>query len=242
MQLLQEQRFSFYNHCAIIIQRMFRGYFCRAYIYNMKKRKQELQFVEQKNAEMIQYVEQKRQEMAMQVEQDKQEAAFREFEQVASTMHHLIGTKCVPSVLHQHGETIFAHVPHVEDYLKSNAKRLPAVAAATRTASDITGRFESSVQNSSHYHTQQVLERTERFLEKKTRKQQQPLRHHLAHTIPHQPLLNTQLPYCTPQLQVTRPKMEPISTLPFLPVGKASKLIVFDRHTVPVPCALPAIK
>lgn len=89
---------AYFNHCAVTLQKVFRGFWCRNYVHCMKTRTRYLTGIaaigDRTNKWLSDYEQRALQEQKRQVEDDKRDL----FNNLASGLHHLISTQTIPGV------------------------------------------------------------------------------------------------------------------------------------------------
>eukprot|EP00741_Cyanophora_paradoxa_P014719 tig00020816_g14197.t1 len=117
-QRLLEERMQYFNQAATQFQKIFRGYYCRKYIHNYYARKSYLTTIVAKNAEVMNTLHMENLRQARYEEEEKQRKLAQEFHNTVSSLHHLVGTRTVPSAL----KSAYAFGRPIEEHLKDAAK------------------------------------------------------------------------------------------------------------------------
>jgi len=89
---------AFFSAQAVVVQRHFRGYYCRKYVHDFYARKEYMRFLEFKNEEIRKDMDDYNVKTIKEEEERKEVNAKKEFQELARNLHHLSSTKTIPGV------------------------------------------------------------------------------------------------------------------------------------------------
>lgn len=119
----------FFHHCAVIIQKFFRGWFSRKYLHNHYSRKAYIQKVEKRGEWTKEYLERYRANQEVEAKMEEESQMRNEFNNLAGELHHLISTKSIAGVYNPPYNDMLprAFDKPIEQHLREACKvRLPA--------------------------------------------------------------------------------------------------------------------
>lgn len=88
----------YFSAQAVVIQKHFRGYYCRKYVHDFYARKEYMRFLEYKNEEIQKQMQDYYEKTSKEDEERREANARKEFRELARNLHHLSSTKTVPGV------------------------------------------------------------------------------------------------------------------------------------------------
>lgn len=88
----------FFNHCAAVIQKFFRGWQSRRKLHDFYGRKAYLEKVGQRGEWTVDFLRQRQHDQLSKAKAEEEEQMRKEFVNLAGDLHHLVSTKTIPGV------------------------------------------------------------------------------------------------------------------------------------------------
>lgn len=88
----------FFEHCASVIQKYYRGFRSRRWLHNFHGRKQYLEKIEQRGEYTKEWLQRYEAEEQQRCKQEEETKTRDEFDNLAGDLHHLVSTKAMPGV------------------------------------------------------------------------------------------------------------------------------------------------
>jgi hypothetical protein len=88
----------FFEHCATIIQKFYRGWWSRRSLHDFYGRKDYLAKVERRGAHTVEYLKKERRHKHRESKLQEEEQMRGEFDKLAGELHHLVSTKTIAGV------------------------------------------------------------------------------------------------------------------------------------------------
>ncbi|KAI8893699.1 hypothetical protein BC833DRAFT_607514 [Globomyces pollinis-pini] len=114
---LRQERMSFFDYNACLIQKFWRGYYSRKVIFDFYRRREYIASIILKMQHVRAYLKVKQQEMTATKKSIQQKEISEKLDQLASTRHHLVGTLAIPGVY----SNASPEAPLNDDILKSSS-------------------------------------------------------------------------------------------------------------------------
>eukprot|EP00442_Polarella_glacialis_P037404 CAMPEP_0115085448 /NCGR_PEP_ID=MMETSP0227-20121206/21935_1 /TAXON_ID=89957 /ORGANISM="Polarella glacialis, Strain CCMP 1383" /LENGTH=396 /DNA_ID=CAMNT_0002474595 /DNA_START=72 /DNA_END=1262 /DNA_ORIENTATION=+ len=89
---------EFFEHCAAVIQKFFRGWWSRRHLHDYHGRKRYLATVEKRGEWTSEYLAREHQEKLSIAKQEEERQMRQEFDNLAGELHHLVSTKTIAGV------------------------------------------------------------------------------------------------------------------------------------------------
>jgi hypothetical protein len=119
----------FFHHCATIIKKFFRGWHSRKYLHNYHGRKAYMEKVQKRGEWTKEYLSRYQSNKEVEAKMEEETQMRREFDNLASELHHLISTKSIAGVYNPPYNDMLprAFEKPIEQHLRESCKvRLPA--------------------------------------------------------------------------------------------------------------------
>lgn len=150
--LSNDMNMQFYEYHLTIIQKNWRGYTSRKSKLDYHERKKYLQKIKQKNEETLIKVHEYSRTMQHELERKKEEETRKNFNDVASHLHHLISTRNIPGVYNP------PHIPeenkphifnsdieaHLKSVFKTNLKKQQSVTKIEQIHFNKSGSYKTT--------------------------------------------------------------------------------------------------
>eukprot|EP01136_Pigoraptor_vietnamica_P006145 Opistho-1_new@38711 len=150
----RQRRMAFYHCMATLIQKTWRGFYCRKYVSNFYARKAFLEALVRKNAAVARELELYEENRREEKRRDAEERERAETVRLASHLHHLVGTRNIPGVLAHpvtvHTRTAGDIVIDEEQVRQTFSLRLSRSVAVPSTAATAGSSRRNMATNVSH--------------------------------------------------------------------------------------------
>lgn len=122
----REERQTYFGRAAGVIQKWWRGYWCRTHVHSFSARKKYINDVLAVNAKLLQEMETNHREQELQEEAESLQVARLRFENTVKNLHHLTSTESCRGIFNSAFDTVYG-APTVgghpiEAHLRSIAK------------------------------------------------------------------------------------------------------------------------
>ncbi|TPX54438.1 hypothetical protein SeMB42_g00281 [Synchytrium endobioticum] len=132
-----------YNRAATLIQKIWRGTYTRRRIFDYAARKAYIRTIEARMRDMRTFLAHQASDDAERAEARTREARMARMTALMGTMHHLVGTKAIPSALRGADEAAVKDSPAVREWVRRNVERktLPSIVSEDGRTKAAQGPF-----------------------------------------------------------------------------------------------------
>jgi hypothetical protein len=96
--LSNDMNMQYFEYHVVIIQKHWQGFKCRRNKLDYSERRKYLQMIKQKNEETLKKMKVYAERQYNELERKKEEESRKQFNDIASNLHHLISTNTIPGV------------------------------------------------------------------------------------------------------------------------------------------------
>ncbi|KAK2955845.1 putative iq calmodulin-binding motif family protein [Blattamonas nauphoetae] len=120
------ERLQHFNAAAQKIQTLFRGWYIRKYVCNIRKRREYLQNIQSKNEEVRQMLEEYQKQQLVQIKEQAELDHHNSVVASSRNLHHLTSTKTMPSIFNSPYQVAEPKVEgvNVETFIKTQTRRI----------------------------------------------------------------------------------------------------------------------